>query len=75
MEAHEMLTYNLAIDFAELKSAKKELLEVLILRGILDDGNDSLNSLLSLLDEIGDQATDVHGLSPNLVFDLKNEIC
>lgn len=75
MKANELLTYDLAIDFEELKSQKRELIKLMAENNILDDGINPLNGLLNLLDAIGDIATDVHGLSPNLVFHLEDEIC
>lgn len=68
----ELLPYNLAIDFNELKKAKSRLLTLLAENNLLD--NSEIDGIISLLDEIQDQATDVHELSPNHVFDLESEI-
>lgn len=74
-----MKAYNLNIDFNELRNQKEILINMIQDWGESDDENQRQNAeyvegLLGLLDEIQDQAVDVHGISEYVVFGFEREV-
>lgn len=69
------LPFQLRIDWSMLK-AQKNVIILLAARAHAEgskEDEDALEGILSLLDELGDQAVDTHGLDVHEVFDLRED--
>lgn len=70
-----MKKYNLNIDFNKLKDQKEILINMIQDWGESGDENkrqdaEYVEGLLGLLDEIQDQAVDIHGIHESVVFGI-----